>query len=107
MDDGRGQRRRESSSGKSVMQDAECRRRAGVRFCILHSEFRHLSLKERVMKAAKQNWAAFQKDPEWQKVATESQVNGKIVAKVESVFLDATIIPRPSSHAASSARYAA
>ena len=40
--------------------------------------------------AAKQNWAAFQKDPEWQKVAQESQVNGKIVAKVESVFLDAT-----------------
>ena len=40
--------------------------------------------------AAKQNWAAFGKDPEWQKVAQESQVNGKIVAKVESVFLDAT-----------------
>jgi hypothetical protein len=40
--------------------------------------------------AAKQNWAAFQKDPEWQKVAQESQVNGKIVAKVDSVFLDAT-----------------
>jgi hypothetical protein len=40
--------------------------------------------------AAKQDWAAFQKDPEWQKVANESQVNGKIVAKVESLFLDAT-----------------
>jgi hypothetical protein len=40
--------------------------------------------------AAKQNWSAFGKDPEWQKVAQESQVNGKIVAKVESVFLDAT-----------------
>ena len=40
--------------------------------------------------AAKENWAAFQKDPEWQKVANESQKNGKIVAKVESVFLDAT-----------------
>ena len=40
--------------------------------------------------AAKQNWAAFQKDPEWQKVANESQVNGKIVARVESVFMDAT-----------------
>ena len=38
--------------------------------------------------AAKQNWAAFGKDPEWQKVAQESQVNGKIVAKVESVFLE-------------------
>jgi hypothetical protein len=40
--------------------------------------------------AAKTNWAAFQKDPEWQKVASESQKNGKIVAKVESVFLDPT-----------------
>lgn len=40
--------------------------------------------------AAKANWAAFGKDPEWQKVAQETQVNGKIVAKVESVFLDAT-----------------
>jgi hypothetical protein len=40
--------------------------------------------------AAKENWAAFQKDPEWQKVANESQKNGKIVAKVESVFLDPT-----------------
>jgi NIPSNAP len=40
--------------------------------------------------AAKANWAAFQKDPEWQKVASESQKDGKIVAKVESVFLDPT-----------------
>jgi hypothetical protein len=39
---------------------------------------------------AKANWAAFGADPEWQKVNTESQVNGKIVAKVESVFLDPT-----------------
>ena len=40
--------------------------------------------------AAKESWAAFQKDPEWQKVSTESQVNGKIVASVQSVFLDPT-----------------
>jgi len=39
---------------------------------------------------AKANWAAFAADPEWQKVNTESQINGKIVAKVESVFLDPT-----------------
>jgi hypothetical protein len=37
---------------------------------------------------AKKNWAEFQADPEWQKVATESQVNGRIVSKVESVFLE-------------------
>ena len=40
--------------------------------------------------AAKANWAAFQADPEWVKVAADSQVNGRIVSKVESVFLDAT-----------------
>ena len=38
--------------------------------------------------AAKKNWADCQADPEWQKVSTESQVNGRIVTKVESVFAD-------------------
>ena len=40
--------------------------------------------------AAKTSWAAFQNDPEWKKVSSESQVNGRIVAKVDSVFLTAT-----------------
>jgi hypothetical protein len=40
--------------------------------------------------AAKSNWASFAADPEWQKISRESQVNGRIVSKVESVFLDAT-----------------
>jgi hypothetical protein len=40
--------------------------------------------------AAKANWAKFAADPEWKKVASESQVNGKIVAKVDSVFFEAT-----------------
>jgi len=40
--------------------------------------------------AARKSWADFQADPEWQKVAAESQVNGRIVSKVESVFADAT-----------------
>ena len=40
--------------------------------------------------AAKKNWAEFQADPEWQKVSTESQVNGRIVTKVESTFMDPT-----------------
>jgi hypothetical protein len=39
---------------------------------------------------AKKNWAEFGADPEWQKVSTESQVNGRIVSKVVSVFMDAT-----------------
>jgi len=38
--------------------------------------------------AAKKSWDAFRADPEWKKVAAESEVNGKIVAKVESVFMD-------------------
>lgn len=40
--------------------------------------------------AARKSWADFQADPEWQKVAAESQVNGRIVSSVQSVFADAT-----------------
>jgi len=39
---------------------------------------------------AKKNWAEFQADPEWKKVSAESQVDGPIVSKVVSVFMDAT-----------------
>src|SRR3954447_9565729 len=38
--------------------------------------------------AAKTNWAAFRSDPEWKKVAAASEANGKIVEKVDSVFMD-------------------
>lgn len=40
--------------------------------------------------AAKQSWDAFGKDPEWVKVRTASEANGKIVEKVDRVFMDAT-----------------
>jgi len=40
--------------------------------------------------AAKKAWADFQADPEWVKVSAESQVNGRIVSKVVSVFGDPT-----------------
>jgi hypothetical protein len=40
--------------------------------------------------AAKANWEAFRADPEWQKVQKESEANGKIVANVESVYMDPT-----------------
>ncbi len=40
--------------------------------------------------AAKASWDAFRNDPEWKKVASESQVDGPIVSKVDSVFLQAT-----------------
>jgi uncharacterized protein (DUF1330 family) len=48
--------------------------------------------------AAKANWAAFFNDPEWQKAAKESEANGKIVAKVESYFMqltDYSPLPKP------------
>lgn len=37
--------------------------------------------------AAAKAWAAFRADPDWQKARAASEVNGKIVQKVESVFL--------------------
>ena len=40
--------------------------------------------------AAKANWAAFGADPEWKKISEDSQKDGKIVERVESVFMDAT-----------------
>jgi len=39
---------------------------------------------------AKKAWEAFRADPEWQKVSKESEADGKIVSKVESVFVDPT-----------------
>ncbi len=37
---------------------------------------------------AKKNWDEFRKDPEWIKVAADSEANGKIVNHVDSVFMD-------------------
>ena len=39
---------------------------------------------------AKKNWAEFSNDPEWKAVAAASEADGKIVEKVDSVFVDAT-----------------
>src|SRR5262245_1456097 len=39
---------------------------------------------------AAKNWEAFRNDPEWKKVREASEANGKIVSKVESVFLNPT-----------------
>lgn len=36
------------------------------------------------------SWKAFMNDPEWKEAARASEANGKLVAKVESVFLAAT-----------------
>ena len=40
--------------------------------------------------AAAASWKAFQNDPDWKKARDESEKDGKIVANVESVFLDPT-----------------
>jgi len=40
--------------------------------------------------AAEKNWKDFADDPEWKKVAAESEANGKIVEKVERVFMEPT-----------------
>lgn len=39
---------------------------------------------------ADKNWAAFGKDPEWARVAAESEKSGEIVDKIESVYVNAT-----------------
>jgi len=44
-----------------------------------------LSFKDRAERDSK--WKEFGSDPEWQKVSKESEANGKLVEKVESVFL--------------------
>lgn len=36
------------------------------------------------------NWEAFRSDPAWIKARTESEAQGKIVDKVDSMFLNAT-----------------
>jgi hypothetical protein len=40
--------------------------------------------------AASQSWSEFRKDPEWQKVFRESQKNGSLTKKVESVYMTPT-----------------
>jgi len=39
---------------------------------------------------ATKNWAEFRADPEWQAVAKASEANGKLVGKVDSVFMAPT-----------------
>jgi hypothetical protein len=40
--------------------------------------------------AAERSWKAFRDDPEWNKARTESERVGKLVEKVDSVFLNPT-----------------
>ena len=46
--------------------------------------------------AAKKSWDGFRNDPEWHKARDASEKDGKIVAKVESVYMKATeYSPKP------------
>ena len=40
--------------------------------------------------AAKKSWADFSKDPDWQNVLAESEAGGRLVTKVDSVFMAPT-----------------
>lgn len=40
--------------------------------------------------AATENWKAFREDPEWKKVSAASEANGKLVEKVDSMYLEPT-----------------
>jgi len=40
--------------------------------------------------AAKKSWDAFRSDPAWKKVQAESEADGRLVKKVDSIFLEAT-----------------
>ena len=45
-------------------------------------------LRHKSRESAKENWARFQKDPEWIKVKAESEKNGALVDIHDIVFLD-------------------
>jgi hypothetical protein len=40
--------------------------------------------------SAKKSWESFRADSAWKKVVQESEVNGKLTGKVDSVFMEAT-----------------
>jgi hypothetical protein len=67
------------SIGYWVPQDAE-RSKTTLIYILAHPS----------REAATKNWTEFRNDPEWKKVSAESEANGKIVMKVESVFMDPT-----------------
>lgn len=55
--------------------------------------------------AREASWKAFGADPEWQAVAKASEANGKLVAKVESVFMQETdYSPKPKTESQSPER---
>jgi len=67
------------SIGYWVPQDGE-RSKNTLIYIIAHSS----------REAAAKNWKEFGEDPEWKKVSAESNANGRVVVKTESVFMDPT-----------------
>jgi len=47
-------------------------------------------LEHRSREEARQNWAAFQADPEWKKVKADSETEGPLANHVDSYFMDPT-----------------
>lgn len=45
--------------------------------------------------AAKESWKAFQQDPDWKAAAKASEANGKILAKIESIYMTTTDFSPP------------
>jgi hypothetical protein len=54
-------------------------------------------LEHKTRDAAKASWKAFGADPEWQAVSKKSQLDGKLVTKVDSVYLTPTDYSKPMS----------
>ena len=42
------------------------------------------------LEARQKSWDAFRNDPAWHAVRTESEKNGRLLEKIDSVFLKAT-----------------
>ncbi len=40
------------------------------------------------VEAAERNWAEFRKDPEWQRIKAETDVNGPLAANIDRYFMD-------------------
>ena len=53
----------------------------------LHSTTLIYMISHESREAATANWKAFRDDPEWQKVSKDSEANGKIVKKIDSIFM--------------------
>ena len=47
-------------------------------------------LEHPIREEAEKNWAAFQADPEWQKVKAESEAHGALVDDIDRYFMDPT-----------------